>query len=240
MTKRGLYTVAALLLSALMIGITAQTAAQDEEATPEITPETTPEPVDILERYAGIPHTRLEEDGAFILGEDHAALTVVVFSDFLCGECAEYSQVEEQFIETYVSTGQARLEYRMYPVNEAERSSFAARLAECAGEQMRFWEARRLLFDVGDDAWGEGEVGLMVAEELELEYDEFATCLEDAEQFITDSLLAIELNVLSSPAVMFRIGDSSPQWVRVRGQVFSQGGLPFELLELVVRAVVGE
>lgn len=244
MNKRMIVRIVVCVIASL--SLTILLAAQEEkpvpepEATPEITPEAEAE-ID----YAIIWQSQ-REDGAFVLGDEDSLLSVVVFSDFLCLDCLEYAPVITQFIRDYVAERLARVEYRLFPV-VTEESTRAAQLAECAGEQDAFWAAREWLFaqfaaveqlEVESDApiLPELDETLFVSE-FNLDDEAFTECMEDAEQHITDTLLAIEMSVISVPAVMFRIGDNDPQWVRVSGEVFNDGGLPFELLELAVEAV---
>ncbi len=229
-----------LLILLFTLGIVIM--AQEETSEPEIIPEATAEPVTEI-NYTMIPQ-RQREDGAFVLGEEEAILTVIIFSDFLCVDCAEYAPTITRFIENYVIEGLAQIEYRLFPVTGENSSSFA-QLAECAGKQDAFWEARAWLFQQFSDI-EQPESGNIPAlptidetlfiTELQLDEDDFEQCLVDASQYLTDSLLAVEIDVISTPAVMFRLNDSPPQWVRVNGEIFNEGGLSYELLELAVEA----
>lgn len=232
-----------------------------QNATPETTPEPLPE-IDLLTYYADLNQTR-RDDGGFVLGDPAATLTAVVFSNFTCADCIAYAPTVTRFIREFVAEGLARIEYRLFAVTD-ETSAPYAEIAECAGEQDRFWETRELLFD----AWGviesaaeaaeeaptspaatqppdlealplsPNEAVAMLVEALELDAEALEACLTggEAQQVVTDTLLAVELDVIGAPAVMFRVGDSTPRWLQVQGQVQNRGGLSFEVLELAVEA----
>src|SRR5215211_1662360 len=55
------------------------------------------------------------EDGAFIIGNPEAPITVIEFADFGCPHCLEYKPTIEQFIRDYVVTDKARFEFRVFP-----------------------------------------------------------------------------------------------------------------------------
>src|SRR5215211_8687667 len=55
------------------------------------------------------------DDGAFIIGNPDAPITVIEFADFGCPHCLEYKPTIEQFIRDYVVTDKARFEFRVFP-----------------------------------------------------------------------------------------------------------------------------
>ncbi|MCA9914621.1 MAG: thioredoxin domain-containing protein, partial [Anaerolineae bacterium] len=93
----------------------------------------------------GIPRTRTS-DGAFIIGNPDARVTVVAFEDFLCSHCQSYQSTVKEFMRQYVATGQARFEFRMLPISQSSQSVF--QVAECAGvvEPGMFWPVHDYLF----------------------------------------------------------------------------------------------
>src|SRR5690606_8784396 len=73
---------------------------------------------------------------------------VVVFSDFMCPYCGQFTlQVERLLKENYAQTGKIHYVYYDFPLGGAHRHSFlAARAARCAGDQGKFWEYHDYLF----------------------------------------------------------------------------------------------
>ena len=53
-----------------------------------------------------IPQSRTE-DGAFLLGNPDAPVTIILFSDFICPACLEYYPSIRAFMDVYVEPGYA-------------------------------------------------------------------------------------------------------------------------------------
>ncbi|MCL4255883.1 MAG: thioredoxin domain-containing protein [Anaerolineae bacterium] len=99
---------------------------------------------ELIAYYADIPHYR-GEDGAFILGNEDAPIKIIEFADFLCPHCQDYHDVMKQIIENHVITGQAKIEYRFFPIIDQNASPFLAVLNECADQQDKFWATHSLI-----------------------------------------------------------------------------------------------
>ena len=85
---------------------------------------------------------------AHFQGSDSARLTLVEFFDLECPNTADYcDRAFPQVIDAYVKTGKLRYLALDFPIEKFHSNALkAATLAQCAGEQGRFWEARpRLL-----------------------------------------------------------------------------------------------
>ena len=176
-------------------------------------------------------------DGGFVLGDPDAPLVVVEFADFMCPHCPEYEETMDQFIDEFVRTGQARLEYRFFPIVSQVYSPLTSQVAECAGDEGMFWAARSLLFSLAQQQEVTPEISQLVADRLGLDAESLADCVTRAQQFVTDMQLGDALGVNGTPAIMVRVGESDPQWVSVRGEVFDRGGLPYEMLALIAQSV---
>ena len=88
----------------------------------------------------------LVTETAHLKGAAGAPVSVVVFSDFLCKDCAVLARdvlpkLEAEFIET----GVARLAYRHYPL-DGEDALRAAIASECAAREGKFWEMHDILY----------------------------------------------------------------------------------------------
>jgi protein-disulfide isomerase len=190
---------------------------------------------DYLTRYADIPQSRTE-DGAFVLGDPEAPITIVEFADFMCPHCQDYHEVVLEFIDQYVATGQAKFEYRMFPVVSPEYSEFSAQLAECAAvqDEALFWPAHDLLYDLAASQQIDlTETPATLAEVLEIDVDTLESCTETADQFETDTQVGNDVGVSGTPSVLVRLEDGSLGWPFFEGQVGS-GGLQLEGLEELV------
>lgn len=87
-------------------------------------------------------------------------------------------ETEPQIVEEYVATGKVRLVYR-HLVQLGEDSMRAAEASECAADQGKFWEMRRLLYERQRSLYGEIEATLAgLAGELGLDDGAFASCMQ--------------------------------------------------------------
>jgi protein-disulfide isomerase len=96
------------------------------------------------------PQAYPNADGS-ALGPTGAPVTVLVYSDFQCPNCRNFSNtVERQIIETYGGTGQVRLDYAHFIVIDGNvggsESRQSAEASECAAEQGQFWNYHEILF----------------------------------------------------------------------------------------------
>ncbi len=91
------------------------------------------------------PIERSQVDGR-VEGDPNAPVRIVMFADFQCPFCADFShEVEPTIREEFIDTGVASLEFRHVAFLGAE-STRAAEAAECANLQNRFWDYHDLLF----------------------------------------------------------------------------------------------
>jgi len=107
-----------------------------------------------------------------IRGLNDAAVTIVVYDDFQCTEC-NYLPLSQQLLENHPED--VRFVYRYYPyVVRFDKAELAARAAEAASYQDKFWEMHDLLFEMQTD-WVELPVdsfeGWVTAQAGELELD---------------------------------------------------------------------
>jgi len=94
-------------------------------------------------------------DQDHIRGDAGADVTLIVYNDFQCSDC-NYLPLSRTLLERHPTS--LRIVYRPYPYSAYfDKADLAARAAEAAGEQGRFWELHDLLFE-GQDEWtGLGE-----------------------------------------------------------------------------------
>lgn len=136
---------------------------------------------------------------------ESARFTIVEFSDFQCPGCAVYSGPVESLVEQYPQD--VRLVYRHFPlINIHPNAVPAARAAESAALQGRFWEMHDRLFATQKD-WEKlsdpTEHFVSLARELSLNEVEFRAGLQN-EVVITrvnaDLQLALELQLPGTPS----------------------------------------
>lgn len=188
--------------------------------------------------YASLPQFR-GTDGAFILGDPDAPVTIIEFADFGCPHCQTYHVTTQQFIKDYVVTGQASFEYRNFPTAGGDLTRFTAQLAECADMQRpgAFWQAYDLLYDYAMTGRYNRDVGRLLAQDLNMEYSTLLTCSSEATQWQTDVNFGRSSGISGTPAVMVRYGDGPAQFINVGGRTYDQGSVPANVLaEVVVNA----
>jgi protein-disulfide isomerase len=179
--------------------------------------------------------TTVEEDGVYVLGNPNAPVTVVEFADFLCPYCQDYKSTIDQVIEELVMDGQARLEFRAYPVINQD-SVYYAQLLECAGTlggPVAFWRAHEELFYQANNNASGDDAGRTMAQDLDLDYADLLECTADAEQHQENLALGQQSNVQGTPAVRVRYGDS-PRLEPIGS--FERAGVPFSEIETLVQA----
>jgi len=90
--------------------------------------------------------SQLAGDKRRIKGPENAKVTIVEFSDFQCGGCAEAYPIIKQV--QAANPDQVAVIYRHYPLTQIHPyAQLAAQAAEAAGEQGKFWEMHDRLFD---------------------------------------------------------------------------------------------
>ncbi|GAB0104868.1 thioredoxin domain-containing protein [Nocardia sp. JMUB6875] len=81
------------------------------------------------------------------MGRADAPVVMVEYSDFQCPFCKVFAtKIEPQLVSQYVDQGVLRIEWRSMAIFGAE-SEDASRAAWAAGQQGKFWEYHRALFD---------------------------------------------------------------------------------------------
>lgn len=86
----------------------------------------------------------LKIDAAKVLGSPMAPVTIVEFSDFQCPHCAAANPELHRIVRE--NEGRVKLAFKHYPLPSHTRAEPAARAAEAAARQGKFWEMVDLLF----------------------------------------------------------------------------------------------
>lgn len=133
------------------------------------------------------------------LGNPDAPIVIVEYSDFTCGYCGRFARdTLAPLVEEFGD--QVKLIYRDYPFLSA-MSYVAAMAAECADDQGKFWELHDAIF-ANQSGLSQDSLFIM-ASELELDMDQFSTCVNDEthrDEIIADVQSASELGQLGTPA----------------------------------------
>jgi len=125
----------------------------------------------------------------FVLGDQNAPVTIIIYSDFQCPFCEKFFKETESVLrEKYIKTGKVKFIYRDFAFLGQE-SFWAASAARCAGEQGKFWQYHDYLYNSqrGENQGAFSRDNLKsFAAALGLEKEKFSTCL-DSEKY-TDSI----------------------------------------------------
>jgi protein-disulfide isomerase len=143
------------------------------------------------------------------LGEDDAPVTIEVFNDIQCIDCAAFQrEVIDPLITDEVRGGDVKLEIRHYSMSE-RLSGAGAFGAVAAGLQDQQWQFMVLFFRNQDEAEKRGVTQALLDEVakgvLNLNVEQWQRDLEEpevAETLEQDDLLAIERRIPAEPAVV--------------------------------------
>ncbi len=102
-------------------------------------------------KYLELPQIS-EED--FVRGNKEGKVRIVVFSDFQCPYCKNFFATVTKLADEYKD--EVALVYKDLPLDFHPQAKNSALAANCAGEQGKFWEMAKLLYD-NQDKWGETE-----------------------------------------------------------------------------------
>jgi protein-disulfide isomerase len=80
----------------------------------------------------------------WIKGPDNAKVTIVEYSDFQCPACYDYYFAVKRMMEKYGD--RVRFVYRNFPLPQHENATPAAKYANAAGKQGKFWEMYDIIF----------------------------------------------------------------------------------------------
>jgi protein-disulfide isomerase len=155
--------------------------------------------------YGGI-----EQEGD-ALGPDDAPVTISIFNDLQCTDCADYHlETVPDLVEDLVRAGDARLELRHRSLGSRE-TTLAAYAATAAGEQDNEWQYAHLVFLNQDQVETEGvsdEFLERVAEaipgpEFDVEqWEDDRDAPEVTARVESDAQLALDLRLTAAPAVV--------------------------------------
>lgn len=174
-----------------------------------------------------------ERENTAVLGDSNAEVTIVEFSDFQCPFCQRfYLQAYQDIKDQYVDSGQAKFEYRHFPLSSHQNARQAAIASECASRQGQFFPYHDLLFE---NMQSNGS-GLEIADlkdyavNLGLNTSEFNQCLdneETADIVEADFNAGVSLGVNGTPTLFIN-------GVRV------VGAQPFVVFQEVIEAALEE
>lgn len=140
----------------------------------------------------------LMPENTAIKGNASASAFLVEFSDFQCPACRSYAPLVEQLKNSYGD--RLAIGYRHFPLAQHDFAEQAARAAEAARQQGKFWEMHDELF-ANQDKLSE-EIILQAVARLNLDQEAFQkayTANETRQLVENDRISGIRFNVNSTP-----------------------------------------
>lgn len=120
------------------------------------------------------PKVEIEEGDNPAIGPKDAPVKIVEFTDYQCPFCGKARPTVNQVLAEY--KGKVRYVLRDFPLSFHKDSSKAHEAARCAGEQDKYWDMNKKLFD--NQMAIKPEDLKKYAEDLKLKMDKFDQCLE--------------------------------------------------------------
>jgi len=178
---------------------------------------------------AGPARARLHLEGAPMLGNKEAAVTLVEFTDYQCPFCQRFHmQVYGLLKKDFIDTGKVRFFSRDLPIDSLHpNATRAAQAGRCAGDQGQFWTLRDVMaahpeaLDMESLAADAGA--------LKMDTGIFRKCVESGkykEAVRGDALEAMKIGADGTPA--FVLGKSTPDGVD--GEIVV-GAQPYSVFE---------
>lgn len=113
---------------------------------------------------------------------DQSTITIVEYSDYQCPACAYFHPIVEKVKDKYGDQVEFKMKY--FPLNSHQYAALAARAAQAAKNQGKFYEMHSLLFE-NQKRWSNSgsPTSLFVnyAQQLNLDIDRFKNDLNAAE-----------------------------------------------------------
>ena len=145
------------------------------------------------------------EDASPILGSAGAQVTIVEFGDYQCEMCHSwFHNTRGTIIDNYVDTGKVNIVFVDLAFLGSD-SPVAAQATHCANEQGKYWEYHSILYykqEGIDNGWASKSMLKEYANELKLDSDQFASCIDSAKyaKNVQNSYnAAVKMKVSSTP-----------------------------------------
>lgn len=158
----------------------------------------------------GILDTQVSAED-YVLGPASASVTLVEYSDFQCPACAGFAPIVKKAMTEPELAGRVRLVYRAFPLTTIhQRAELAARAAQAASLQGKFWEMHDALF-AGQAAWAQVSEGAArdvfrgYASSIGLDVTQFVSSLDSASvrDFVQAQLAEGELEGVDSTPTFY-------------------------------------
>lgn len=119
-------------------------------------------------------------DSDKVKGSENAPVKIIEYVDFQCPSCAQGAKFMKNFMTAHL--GQVQIELKHFPLAMHQHGLLAAKYAECASRQGKFWDFHDLVFEL-QDQWktlaDAAPTFDAVSQEIGLDMTQVKTCLLD-------------------------------------------------------------
>ncbi len=113
-------------------------------------------------RDASAPNAGGVKPTSHIVGSTKSGVTLVEYADYQCPFCGQYHPLVKQVIETYKD--RIQIQFRNLPLLQLHKNAFAAaRAAEAADKQGKFWDMHDLIFQT-QAVWSQSDSAARIFE----------------------------------------------------------------------------
>jgi len=155
-------------------------------------------------------------DSDRVRGNKDAKVALIEYSDFQCPACGVYYTILKDLEKSYPND--LKIIYRNFPLTQLHKNAMlAAKAAEAAGRQDKFWEMHDLLFEKQAD-WSEGDLAKdkfqAYAKEIDLDEAKWLSDLDSKEvndKISSDVAFGNSLAVNSTPTFYLNGKKISPR-----------------------------
>jgi len=158
----------------------------------------------LTETGSDIPELLNVRENDHIKGNPEADVVIIKYSDFQCPACRYYASFDDQLSREFGDD--VLFVFRHFPLSSFQFSRLAARYAEAAGRQGKFWEMHDIIY-INQQQWSQGgaaSIFQQFGEALELDMEQLNRDLENPEieqRIRSDYEDGIKLGVRSVPSI---------------------------------------
>ncbi len=176
------------------------------------------------------PNMPLGTAQGFLMGSPDAPVKIIEFADFECPACGQFATLSEPDVrERLVKSGQASVQFFVFPLPMHKNTWSASNAAYCANEQGKFWEMHDRLFYT-QDLWNSEATSSPdkkmkgYAADIGLDAGKFADCYDSKRNYP---------NIKASGAEAEQKGIGQTPSFIIAGKKY-EGSLPFDQIKKIV------
>ena len=160
----------------------------------------------MVARYAHRANSSSSFENTKVKGPKGAPIQMVIYSDFQCPACRFAREPVEELVGQF--PGKIQVHFRHFPIDKIHQYAFvAAKFAECAGEQGKFWAFHDQLYKK-QETWAHAPETIVFfaryAQESGLDPLTLERCLEDPKtlgQIRLERSIGAKQGVQSTPTI---------------------------------------